>query len=74
MAVFGSVVPFVATFASVKRYGATDSALPGYVIPVVAASLGVVMLGEAISVSLVLASVAIGAGVLLITGARRARP
>ena len=59
----GSYLGFLLTFVMVQRFGATASTLPFYVMPVVAAALGVLLLpDETVTLSL------IGAGLLILSG------
>lgn len=61
--IVGSYIAFWLVFILVKKFGATASALPGYVMPVVSALLGAVMLGEVITLPLVIGALLILAGV-----------
>jgi drug/metabolite transporter (DMT)-like permease len=58
----GSYLGFLLLFYMVRRYGATASVLPAYVMPAVAAAIGVLFLGEIITVPLV------GSAVLILVG------
>ena len=64
-----STLPFLATFTLVRRHGATDAALPGYLIPVVAASLGALLLGEQVTPALLGGGALVLASVLIVTRA-----
>lgn len=64
-AIVGSFVGFFLLFYLIRRYGATASALPSYVMPAVSAFLGVLILGEIITLPLVVGAVLILAGVFL---------
>jgi drug/metabolite transporter (DMT)-like permease len=64
--IVGSFFAFWATFELIKRYGATASALSGYVMPVVSSILGVVLLGEILSLSLIIGSLIVLAGLTLV--------
>ena len=49
----GSFLGFLLFFTMIKRFGATVAALSTYVMPVVSAGLGVLMLGEVITLTLI---------------------
>src|SRR5205823_1867797 len=51
--IVGSFAAFWLMFTLIKKYGATASALPGYVMPVVSSILGAILLGEIINISLI---------------------
>jgi len=57
----GSFLAFWLTFTIIKKYGATSSVLPTYLMPAVAGIFGAILLGEIISVPL-----AVGAFVILL--------
>jgi drug/metabolite transporter (DMT)-like permease len=59
-ALIGSYLGFLLLFYMVKRYGATTSVLPAYLMPPVSATIGALFLGEIITPSLVA-----GAGLIL---------
>lgn len=63
--IVGSYIAFWLVFTLVKKFGATASALPGYVMPVVSALLGAVMLGEVITIPLIFGAALILGGVFL---------
>jgi drug/metabolite transporter (DMT)-like permease len=64
-ALLGSYLGYLILFVLIKRYGATSGALPGYVIPVVAALGGALLLGEIITVPLVFGASLVLLGVFL---------
>jgi drug/metabolite transporter (DMT)-like permease len=66
-ALLGSYLGYLILFVLLKRYGATSGALPGYVIPVVAALGGAVLLGELITVELAIGAVLVLLGVFLVS-------
>ncbi|MEX0622181.1 MAG: DMT family transporter [Candidatus Woykebacteria bacterium] len=61
----GSFIAFWLTFTIIKRYGATSSVLPTYLMPAVAGIFGTVLLGELITFPLLIGAVIILAGVFL---------
>lgn len=61
----GSFLAFFLIFLLIKRYGATAASLVGYIVPVVAGVLGVLLLGEVISAWLVVVGVLVLGGVVL---------
>ncbi len=61
----GTFAGFWLTFVLVKKYGATTSSLPTYIMPAIAGVFGTILLGELISLPLVISSVVILAGVFL---------
>jgi drug/metabolite transporter (DMT)-like permease len=62
----GSFTGFLLLFYLIKRFGATIASLATYLMPVVAASLGAVILGEVITLPLVAAAGLILAGVVVV--------
>ncbi len=52
-AMIGSLAGFFLMFYMIRRFGATISVLPGYVMPVVSASLGALLLGEIVTLPLI---------------------
>lgn len=66
-ALIGSFLAFWLTFTLIKRYGATASALPGYIIPVVSSILGAILLSEVLSFSLLIGAMIIFLGILFST-------
>lgn len=66
VAVAGTFFAFFLEFYIVKKYGASKSALSSYVVPVVATSLGVVILGEQVTLVIILGMVAIFCGLKLL--------
>ncbi len=61
----GSFIAFWLSFVLIKKFGATTSALASYVMPVVSSVLGVILLSEIISLSLVLGAIIILFGLFL---------
>ena len=61
--IIGSFVAFWLVFTIIKRYGATSSVLPSYLMPSIAGIFGAALLGEIISLPLVLAAVVILLGI-----------
>ena len=61
----GSYLAFLLNFYLIKRYGATTSTLPTYIMPAVSAILGALLLGELITLPLVLGAIIILLGVFL---------
>lgn len=66
--IVGSFIAFWLTFTLIKKYGATASALPSYVMPVITAILGVVFLGEIVTAPLIIGGVIILAGLYFASG------
>lgn len=63
----GSFLGFLFLFWMIKRYGATIAVLPSYVMPVVAAALGSILLGELITPSLIVGAALVLAGVFFVS-------
>ncbi|MBI2845232.1 MAG: DMT family transporter [Chloroflexi bacterium] len=63
--IVGSFFGFFLLFYMIRRYGATTSTLPSYVMPAVSAYLGVLVLGEIVTPSLLGGAGLILAGVFL---------
>lgn len=63
-AMIGSYLGFLLLFIMVRRYGATISVLPSYVMPPVSATIGAFLLGEVITLPLVVGAVLILVGLL----------
>ncbi len=61
----GTFAGFWLTFIIVKKYGATTSSLPTYIMPAVSGILGVLVLGELMTIPLFLGASVILAGVFL---------
>lgn len=61
----GIFVGFIAFFMMLRRFGATSSALNGYIIPVLTAALGALLLGEQITGAVVLGGGLALAGVFM---------
>lgn len=59
----GSYIGFWLTFTLIKRYGATAGALSSYIMPAVSGFLGAVLLGEVVSLSLVVGAILIFLGI-----------
>ena len=59
----GSYIAFWLTFILIKKFGATASSLVGYVMPVVSATLGAVMLDEVITLTFIFVACLILVGV-----------
>ena len=62
-AIIGSYVAFLCVFLLVKRHGATASSLPGYVMPIASSIMGALLLGELITVPLVISCLIIFIGI-----------
>jgi len=62
-AIIGSYVAFLLVFLLVKRHGATASSLPGYVMPIASTIMGALLLGELITLPLVLGCLIIFIGI-----------
>jgi drug/metabolite transporter (DMT)-like permease len=60
-AMIGSYAGFLLLFYMVRRYGATVSVLPAYLMPPISATIGALFLGEVITPSLI-----VGAGLIFI--------
>lgn len=63
----GSFIAFWLTFTLIKKYGATASALPNYIMPVVSTLIGSVFLGELITFPLFAGALMILMGVFFST-------
>ena len=61
----GSFFAFLLMFEMVRRYGATPSVLPAYVMPLVSSLFGALLLGEVITPELVVSGAIILCGVFL---------
>jgi drug/metabolite transporter (DMT)-like permease len=61
----GSFIAFWVTFELIQRYGATASALPGYVMPVFSSILGVMLLGEIITLPFIIGALLVLLGLRL---------
>ena len=61
--IVGSFIAFWLTFTLIKKYGATASALPNYIMPVVSTLLGSVFLGELITFPLLAGALVVLVGV-----------
>lgn len=61
--IVGSYIAFWLTFTLIKKYGATASALPNYIMPVVSTLIGSVFLGELITFPLLTGALMILMGV-----------
>ena len=72
-AFIGAFAAQMLAFNITKRFGATAFSLTSYVIPVVAAVIGVLWLNETITIWMVLGMVLIGGGILLINTRRSVR-
>lgn len=62
-AIIGSYVAFLLVFLLVKRHGATASSLPGYVMPIASTIMGALLLGELITMPLVIGCLIIFIGI-----------
>lgn len=65
--VMGSFIGYMILFMLIKRYGATIGALPGYLMPIAATLLGALVLGEIITLPLILGAVMVLIGVVLVS-------
>ena len=65
-AIAGNVIGFFCFFYIIKRFGATDAAMTGYTIPVVTGITGWLVLGEAITLGMVIGITIIILGLMLI--------
>ena len=72
-ALVGAFTAQMLAFHITKRFGATAFSLTAYIIPVVAATIGVLWLNETITIWMALGMVLIGGGILLINGRRSLR-
>ena len=72
LVVFGSVVGFAAYFYLLKHWDATTVSTSTYVNPVVAVILGALILGESVTVPMVVGTVVVLAGVTLVLREQRA--
>jgi drug/metabolite transporter (DMT)-like permease len=61
----GSFGGFLLLFTMIQRYGPTTAALPAYVMPVVAAALGAILLGEVVTPPFVAGAIIVLVGVFL---------
>jgi len=62
----GTFAAFLSRFALIKRFGATDAALIDYVVPVMAAAGGVLLLDEAVTGTMLVGMVIILIGVRIV--------
>jgi drug/metabolite transporter (DMT)-like permease len=65
--VIGSFIGYMILFLLIKRYGATIGALPGYLMPIAATLLGALVLGEIITLPLILGALMVLIGVVLVS-------
>lgn len=65
-ALVGTFLGMMLSFYIIKRFGATASAMPAYVIPVVSGLLGALLLGEQITAGMVVGMGLIAVGIALI--------
>ena len=72
-AVTGTFLAMMLSFYIIQRFGATASAMTGYIIPVVASIGGILLLGEQFTWGMALGMVLILGGIILINQ-RRTRP
>ena len=70
-ALVGTFLGMLLSFYNIKRFGATASAMPVYVIPVVSGILGALLLGEQITAGMAVGMGLIAVGIALIN--RRGR-
>lgn len=66
-ALAGSFAGYLLLFYLIKRYGATIGALPGYLMPITATLLGALVLGEIITLPLIIGAVMVLTGVVLVS-------
>lgn len=66
LAVFGTVIAFVGYYWLLARIRAIAASLIGFIIPIVAIFIGVILAGEALSAGAVIGTVTILSGVLLV--------
>jgi len=71
--VTGTFLAMLLSFYIIKRFGATASAMTGYIVPVVASIGGILLLGEQFTSGMALGMALILGGILLINR-RRTRP
>ena len=69
-ALVGTFSGFILSFYIIKRFGATASAMPAYVIPIVAGAGGVLVLGETITNTMLVGMALIISGIALINQRR----
>jgi drug/metabolite transporter (DMT)-like permease len=83
LGVFSTALAFFVYFRLLERYGALETSLIAYVVPVVATLAGVLLLGESITLPTLLGFAVVAAGFLVLkrravaalaSGARRAEP
>jgi len=67
----GTFAAFLSRFALIKRFGATDAALIDYVVPVMATAAGVLLLGEALTGTMVAGMAIILVGVRVVQSSKR---
>ena len=65
-ALIGTFAGMMLAFYNVQRFGATASAVTGYIIPVVAGIAGIMLLGETITRGMVVGMILIAGGIALI--------
>lgn len=68
LALLSTVLANVLYFRLIKTAGATNSALVGFLMPVVGTTLGIALLGEAFTLLQILGAVLIGVGLLIMDG------
>jgi drug/metabolite transporter (DMT)-like permease len=73
LTLFGSIVAFSAYVFLLRRAPASRVSTHAYVNPLIAVSLGVMLAGEPLTTSIVIASLVIAAGVALVLSARQNR-
>jgi drug/metabolite transporter (DMT)-like permease len=73
-ALIGTFSGMLLSFYNIKRFGATVGAMAEYVIPVVAATGGVLILGEHVTPGMLTGMALIAGGITLINRRRRVRP
>jgi drug/metabolite transporter (DMT)-like permease len=74
LTLFGSIIAFSAYVFLLRRAPASRVSTHAYVNPLIAVSLGVVLAGEPLTISIVTASVVIAAGVALVLSGRQNPP
>lgn len=68
-----TLLPFTATLYAAKYASAAQTAIPGYLAPIVTLTAGIVLLGEIVTPSIMLGGVLAFTGALLMTGGRPPR-
>ncbi len=71
LGVVATALPMAIFMRLITRAGPTRAALTGYLVPTVAVSLGIVALGERLSLMQGLGALAVLAGLALASGARK---